>query len=238
MAGGVALNCVANGKLLREGIFDELWIQPAAGDAGGALGAALAVWHNAMGARTPRRPAAATRCAARSSGRRSRTSEIRAWLDARGYPYDRAAGRGAGRGGSPSCSPAGQVVGLFQGRMEFGPRALGSRSILGDPRSPTHAVDHEPEDQVPRELPPVRAVGPERAGRRLLRARARSRPTCCWSPTSAATAGVPLAGDERGLDLEQWVNRVALDVPAVTHVDYSARIQTVDAEHQPATTTG
>jgi carbamoyltransferase len=144
MAGGVALNCVANGKLLRSGIFDELWIQPAAGDAGGAVGAALAVWHNGMD--RPRRPLVASAgSTGDGGGDRMRGSylgpafpaaTIRDYLDHHGYPY-RELGP-AERAGAIAARIAEQnVVGLFQGRMEFGPRALGNRSIVGDPRSET-----------------------------------------------------------------------------------------------------
>ena len=134
LAGGVALNCVANGRLLREGPFDDIWIQPAAGDAGGALGAALFVWHQLLGnAAHGRRRATASR--ARCSARRSPTAEIRAFLDASGAPYRRVRRRGrAAATASPELLADGKVVGWFQGRMEFGPRALGARSILGDPR--------------------------------------------------------------------------------------------------------
>jgi carbamoyltransferase len=133
LAGGVALNCVANGRLLREGPFDALWIQPAAGDAGGALGAALFVWHQLLG--KERVPAGRDTQQGSLLGPRYSSTEIRNFLEKRGIPYH--------------CLPEdelqrqvarllaeGSIVGWFQGRMEFGPRALGARSILGDPRSP------------------------------------------------------------------------------------------------------
>ena len=135
LAGGVALNCVANGRLLREGPFDDIWIQPAAGDAGGALGAALFVWHQLLEKpRVPRSRTIVRRAA--SSGRRSRRATICSFLDGTGAEYRRPPT-------SRRCSTqvgdllsSGKIVGWFQGRMEFGPRALGARSILGDPRSP------------------------------------------------------------------------------------------------------
>ncbi|HXO41723.1 MAG TPA: carbamoyltransferase N-terminal domain-containing protein, partial [Thermoanaerobaculia bacterium] len=139
LAGGVALNCVANGILLRAGIFDDLWIQPAAGDAGGALGAPLAVWHNAMG--KPRVTVTG------SSGKRRdlmqgallgpefSPGQIREYLDDRGIPREEL----ADADWAPRVAhliAGGAVVGLCHGRMEFGPRALGNRSIVGDARSP------------------------------------------------------------------------------------------------------
>jgi len=135
MSGGVALNCVANGRLLREGIFEDLWIQPAAGDAGGALGAALAVWHMAMnGARAPRQGRDAMQGA--YLGPSYGSQEIQAFLQKNGYPAENIPDT-AKRAKRVAELIAGEnVVGLFQGRMEFGPRALGNRSIIGDARSP------------------------------------------------------------------------------------------------------
>ena len=157
LAGGVALNCVANGRLLREGPFDDLWIQPAAGDAGGALGAALFVWHQLLDkprrADGPRQPA----------GQLPRPA-LQHRPD-RAVPGTAGAARPAVRRARPSCSStspgcwptarssAGSRAGWSSAR---GPS--GARSILGDPRSPGDAGDDEPQDQVPRELPPVRAV--------------------------------------------------------------------------------
>ena len=141
MAGGVALNCVANGVLLREKIFDDLWIQPAAGDAGGALGAPLAVWHNAMGKPRMLQPIAS------GSARRSDSmqgsflgpefpaADTRAWLDSVGAKYEELGPQDWATRIATLLAQE-NVVGLCQGRMEFGPRAPGRRSILGDPRSP------------------------------------------------------------------------------------------------------
>ena len=157
LAGGVALNCVANGRLLREGPFEDIWIQPAAGDAGGALGAALFVWHQLLD--KPRTAGArATARRAASSGRASRTADICGLLDGAGAQVpalDERSRAAATR--SSDLLADGKIVGWFQGRMEFGPRALGARSILGDPAVAEDAGDDEPEDQVPRELPAVRA---------------------------------------------------------------------------------
>ena len=145
LAGGVALNCVANGKLLREGVFDDLWIQPAAGDAGGAVGAALALWHHAFD--RPRRVPSHGDGGGGGDGDGPRDgmrgaylgpsfppAMIREFLDARGYPY-RALAAAEWPREIARLIAAENVVGLCHGRMEFGPRALGNRSIVGDARS-------------------------------------------------------------------------------------------------------
>jgi carbamoyltransferase len=237
MAGGVALNCVANGKLLREGIFDDLWIQPAAGDAGGALGAALAVWHRSLG--EPRSLASRTggdgrpRDAMRGAylGPELPAAEIRAFLDERGYPY-REPTPEAWAGEIADLIASEQVVGLFQGRMEFGPRALGNRSILGDPRSPKMQSVMNLKIKYRESFRPFApSVLEEKVGEYF----GLDRP----SPYMLLVADVcedrqlPLRGDEADLPLTEWVNRPRSDLPAVTHVDYSARIQTVSGETNP-----
>jgi carbamoyltransferase len=230
LAGGVALNCVANGLLLAEGVFDDLWIQPAAGDAGGALGAALAVWHNALG---EPRSADGThdRMAGAYLGPAFPADETRAWLDAHGYPYPEL--------GDEEWAPrlaeiiAGEsVVGMFQGRMEFGPRALGNRSILGDPRSQRMQSVMNLKIKYRESFRPF---APSVLGERVAE----------WfemdhsSPYMLLVAGVkeqrrrPPQGDEEELSLQEWVNRPRSEIPAVTHVDYSARIQTVHADTNP-----
>ena len=140
LAGGVALNCVANGLLLREGVFERLWIQPAAGDAGGALGAALLASHAELG--VPRRPPRGPRraSAAATWGRRTARAQVRAFLDAHGYPYVRGRRPRSARASSPRRWPTARSWAGSVGRMEFGPRALGARSILGDPRRPDTQV--------------------------------------------------------------------------------------------------
>ncbi len=140
MAGGVALNCVANGVLLRAGIFDDLWIQPAAGDAGGALGAPLAVWHNALGnprtvARSPRTGKPTDAMRGSLLGPDFPRDAIKDYLDAHGYPYEELPKEDWARRIAEVIAGE-NVIGLCQGRMEFGPRALGGRSIIGDSRSP------------------------------------------------------------------------------------------------------
>ncbi|MFO0817668.1 MAG: carbamoyltransferase [Pirellulales bacterium] len=228
LAGGVALNCVANGRLLREGPFRDIWIQPAAGDAGGALGVALFIWHQLL--EKPRRANPRDSQQGSLLGPRFNDDEIAQLLDSQGAVYRRFDDDQQLCEYVAELLASEQVVGWFQGRMEFGPRALGSRSILGDARSrsmqsqmnlkikfresfrpfaPAVLEDHV--DQIfecksGQASPYMLLVAPVRAERRLS----------------------PAPGDEllRGIDK---LKTLRSDVPAVTHVDYSARIQTVDA---------
>jgi carbamoyltransferase len=133
LAGGVALNCVANGRILREGPFKDIWIQPAAGDAGGAVGAALAVWHQYLA--KPRHVNGADSMQGSYLGPRFSDREIRQYLDSIGARYEQMEDAELLPRVADVLSRE-KVVGWFQGRMEFGPRALGGRSIIGDPRSP------------------------------------------------------------------------------------------------------
>ncbi len=208
LAGGVALNCVANGRLVRERIFEDVWIQPAAGDAGGAVGAALALWHDGMG--KPRTVPARDGMRGALLGPAFPDDEIRAYLDARGYPHVELAGDAAWADAVAAKIAEGAVVGLFQGRMELGPRALGNRSIVGDPRSPTM--------QSTMNL--------------KIKHRESFRP---FAPSCL----LDRAGDYFELDRESPYMllvapvREGAGLPAVTHVDRSARVQTVDAETNP-----
>jgi carbamoyltransferase len=235
LAGGVALNCVANGLLAREGIFERLWIQPAAGDAGGALGAALLGSHLLLS--TPRRlPSGASDCQRGSLlGPRFPSDGLRAELETLGCAFDAVADRTTRARRVAERLAAGDVVALCSGRMEFGPRALGSRSILADPRRPDtqtrlnlkvkHRESFRPfapavllascrtyfefKDASPYML----VTAPVRRDR--------------WRPTDRAA--LDLAGD----DLLAVVRQVRSDVPAVTHVDHSARLQTVGPDANP-----
>ncbi len=230
LAGGVALNCVANGVLLREGIFDDIWIQPAAGDAGGALGAPLAYWHNAL---DKPRTVASGRDSMQGAllGPEFTREQIRELLDAHGYPAEEL----SDEGWAPRVAQilAGEnVVGLCQGRMEFGPRALGGRSIVGDPRSPKMQSIMNLKIKFRESFRPFApSVLEERIGDYFEL----DRP----SPYMLLVAGVvesrriPAQGNERSADLLEWVNRLRSDIPAVTHVDYSARIQSVNREVSP-----
>ncbi|HEY4573765.1 MAG TPA: carbamoyltransferase C-terminal domain-containing protein, partial [Thermoanaerobaculia bacterium] len=232
MAGGVALNCVANGVLLREGIFEDIWIQPAAGDAGGALGAPLAVWHNAMG--KPRTVGRASSGKPKDAmqgallGPEFSRAQIKEFLDAHGYPYEELsdeewAGRIAG------IIAGENVIGLCQGRMEFGPRALGGRSIIGDARSPKMQSVMNLKIKYRESFRPF---APSVLEERVSDYFELDRPSPYMLLVADVVEGrrVPKRGDERSLPLTEWVNRPRSDVPAITHVDYSARIQTVGEE--------
>ena len=215
MAGGVALNCVANGRVLREGPFRDVWVQPAAGDAGGALGAAALAWHGALGGpRAPaRRAGGAPRDAMRGAflGPAFTDAEVRAALEAAGTVYERLESA-AVAGYAAERLAAGAVVGWFQGRMEYGPRALGNRSILADPRRPDMQSRLNLAVKFRESFRPFApSVPAERAGAWFALDRD--------SPYMLLTAAV--RPEHRGA------------LPAVTHVDGSARVQTVRAEDNP-----
>ncbi len=240
MAGGVALNCVANGKILESGMFDDIWIQPAAGDAGGAVGAAYAAWHIHQGQpRQPRRSSAEAGshagCDAMSGsylGPEFSSKQIVQTIDrynARARHYE---GFAALAADVASRLEAGQVGGWFQGRMEFGPRALGNRSIIGDPRNPEmqkrlnlkikfregsrpFAPSVLEEDvanyfELTRPSPYMLLVTPVRKDRQHA-----------------------LPPDYAGRPMYERLYFVRSDLPAITHVDQSARIQTVSRATNP-----
>ncbi len=230
LAGGVALNCVANGIILKEKIFDNIWIQPAAGDAGGALGAALYTWYQVLD--KPRNV----------EGRRDQQygsylgpqysgEEMESWLMQRGIAYKRYPKKQVAEE-TARLMADGRVIGFFSGRMEFGPRALGGRSIIGDPRNPEmqkvmnlkikfresfrpFAPSCLREDvsnyfEMDADSPYMLLVAPVREDRRL-----------------------DTTSDENNLFGIEKLNVPRSDLPAITHVDYSARIQTVEREVNP-----
>jgi len=226
MAGGVALNCVANGKLLRTGIFDKLWIQPAAGDAGGSIGAALLAAHKYFGIK--RQPLHENKDHQKGSylGPSYTNQEIKAFLDYYGYPYVEVTNEERAKLVAKLIAE-GKIVGYMVGRMEFGPRALGARSILGDARNEKtqslmnlkikyresfrpfapsvlreRCADYFELDE---DSPYMLLVAPVRKERCIL------------------TENKMINDDMLAI-----INQKRSDIPAVTHVDYSARIQTVD----------
>ncbi len=230
LSGGVALNCVANGRLLREGPFERIWIQPASGDSGSALGVALLVWHQLLG--QPRRARAGDQQRGSLLGPCFADEEIETALKRAGAVYQRIDDVATLDERVVELLAAGRVVGWFQGRMEFGPRALGSRSILADPRVPEmqhtinrkvkfregfrpfapavlseHASDYF-EWKEGQQSPYMLMVSALRAERRL----------------SPGSDGAQARGFER-------LRQQRSTIPAVTHVDGSARLQTVDPEH-------
>ena len=229
MAGGVSLNCVANGRLLREGPFDEIWVQPAAGDAGGALGVAQLVWHKVLGnARTPK-PLDTMRGS--FLGPAYDDEEIGAFLRERGAPSERL-GESELVERTADHLASGKVVGWFQGRMEFGPRSLGSRSILGDPRDTDMQRTLNLKIKFRESFRPFApAVLREKVGDYFDLDRD--------SPYMLLVADVQrarqreLGPEERRLKGLDRLRAPRSDIPAVTHVDGSARIQTVDAERNP-----
>jgi carbamoyltransferase len=230
LAGGVALNCVANGRILREGNFEDIWIQPAAGDAGGALGAAQLVWYHYL---DNERTAGAEGDQGNSwFGPNFETDEITRFLDGEQAVYE------VCENDEELCNRVAQliadekVIGWFQGRMEFGPRALGARSILGDARSEKmqrtmnlkikfresfrpfapvilrEKVDEYFEMEPNQDSPYMLLVAPVREAKRLA-----------------------LNGEDSELTGLKRLNQKRSVVPAITHVDMSARVQTADERH-------
>ncbi len=236
LAGGVALNCVGNGKLLRSGVFDNVWIQPAAGDAGGALGAALLTWFQLLdNSRTPN-PSDSQKGSL--LGPSFDDTEIAKRLDALGAKFKRIESDTKLVDEVSDMLVAGKVVGWFRGRMEFGPRALGARSIIGDAGNPEMqtkmnlkikyresfrpfapsvlAEDVSEYFEMETESPYMLLVAPVKGSRRRQ-----------------------LSSEEEKImekddDLRKRVNIPRSDIPAVTHVDYSARVQTVDRKRHGA----
>ena len=237
LAGGVALNCVANGRLLREGEFDDLWIQPAAGDAGGALGAALFVWHQLL--EKPRVVTGHDTQQGSFLGPSYSTDQIVRFLAWQGGAGRRFADEAELLEHVAGLLADGKVVGWFQGRMEFGPRGLGARSILGDPRSPAMQATMNLKIKFRESFRPFApAVLQDRAAEWFdsspagepLHAPGRSRARGTPDPHRSAEHCGTCSEDP---DLRHRVNVVRSEIPAVTHVDYSARIQTVDEERNP-----
>jgi carbamoyltransferase len=233
LAGGVALNCVANGKLLRSGLFEDLWIQPAAGDAGGSLGAALLASHVYFG--LPRRPNPTGRDSQKGSylGPRFRTEEVQAFLQRRNLPYERAGNAELAERVAAALA-AGKVVGFLNGRMEFGPRALGARSILGDARSPDMQAQLNLKIKFRESFRPFApAVLSSRAGDYFDLDR-ESPYMLLVAPVREERRKEPV-GSRIGAteDMLEIVNEQRSDIPAVTHVDYSARVQTVHRDDHP-----
>jgi carbamoyltransferase len=230
MAGGVALNCVANGRLARAGIFDEIFIQPAAGDAGGAVGAAYAALHQGLGA--PRTTTAGKdRMQGAYLGPEFSAAQLQTFLDEHGYPYEALLDDDAWADRVAALLADEKVVAVFQGRMELGPRALGNRSILGDPRSPKmQSVMNLKIKQRESFRPFAPSVLEERAPDYFEIETASPYMLLVADVVASRRKSVAHRDDA---ELIEWVNEVRSDVPAITHVDGSARIQTVSAETNP-----
>jgi carbamoyltransferase len=227
LAGGVALNCVGNGRLLREGPFENLWIQPAAGDAGGALGVALFVWHQLLG--KPREPAALDSQQGSLLGPKFAGEEVRKHLDAAGAVYERFADEEALCRRVAELIAGEKVVGWFQGRAEFGPRALGSRSILGDARSPKMQSVMNLKIKFRESFRPFApSVLKEDVDRYFLTRPAEDSPYMLLVAEVQESQRLATNGASDGLQGIAKLKLLRSTVPAITHVDHSARIQTVD----------
>jgi carbamoyltransferase len=230
LAGGVALNCVGNGRILREGPFKRLWIQPAAGDAGGALGVAQLIWHRHL-----KQPRGVT------TGKDSMKGaylgpdfspeQIERYLKSQGAVYERLDRAALLRRVARTLADE-KIIGWFNGRMEFGPRALGSRSILGDPRSPRMQAQMNIKIKFREGFRPFAPS--------VLRERVSDYfEIDCDSPYMLLVAPVkkerqiPMSGEQRNLWGIEKLNVPRSDIPAVTHIDYSARVQTVSRDTSP-----
>ncbi|TSC68798.1 MAG: carbamoyltransferase [Parcubacteria group bacterium Gr01-1014_70] len=230
LAGGVALNCVANGKILREGIFEDIWIQPAAGDAGGSLGAAFAVWYQYL---DNMRHADGVHDEMRGGylGISFSDEEIERYVRTHGMPFERLSTEALIRKTSEILSE-GHVVGWFQGRMEFGPRALGARSILGDARNTQMQSILNLKIKFRESFRPFAPAVLRECVTDYFEL---DRP----SPYMLLVAYVQRARRRAITNEEQHlfgIDRLRVprsDIPAVTHIDYSARVQTVDKQTNP-----
>jgi carbamoyltransferase len=237
LAGGVALNCVANGRLLREGGFDDLWIQPAAGDAGGALGAALFVWHQLL--EKPRTVNGRDTQQGSFLGPSYSADQISDFLAEQGGSSQRFSSEFELLEHIAGLLADGKVVGWFQGRMEFGPRALGARSILGDPRSPEMQATMNLKIKFRESFRPFApAVLQDRAAEWFELKPGQESPYMLLVAPVRKDRRVSIAPDalktmHDSPDLRHRVNVVRSEIPAVTHVDYSARLQTVDEQRNP-----
>ncbi|HUF63512.1 MAG TPA: carbamoyltransferase [Verrucomicrobiales bacterium] len=232
LAGGVALNCVANGRILREGPYEKIWIQPAAGDAGGALGAALFVWHQLLN--RPKNPSSLDLQGGSFLGPSFSNAEIEDWLNDAGAVWTRIPGEQELCALTAGYLEAGLVVGWFQDRMEFGPRALGHRSILGDPRSPAMQQVMNLKIKYRESFRPFApAVLAERAAEYFDWREGEESP---YMLLVAEVRAEQRRGDPDDLSGVQGLEKLGIErstIPAVTHVDYSARIQTVDQDRNP-----
>jgi carbamoyltransferase len=230
LAGGVALNCVGNGRILREGPFKGIWIQPAAGDAGGALGAALTAWH-----RLEDKPRSVNGRgdAMRGSflGPAFPNEEIKKFLQTQDAPHEYLSDEALFRRVAEDLA-AGKVVGWFQGRMEFGPRALGGRSIIGDARNPGMQSVMNLKIKFRESFRPFApSVLRERVSDYF--AMEADSPYMLLVAPVQESRRTPMTKEQKALWGIDLLNVPRSDIPAVTHVDYSARVQTVDEETNP-----
>lgn len=230
LAGGVALNCVANGKIAADGAFENIWVQPASGDAGGALGAALAAYH--LHAKAPRRVCYPDAMSASALGPEFSPGEVEAALSAVGARFTVVPNE-ALFDETARALAAGEVVGWFQGRMEFGPRALGNRSILGNPRDPDMQKKLNLKIKFRESFRPFAPSVLAEAAADWFDMSAPNSPYMLTVTTVAEKhrkISAQHAAAHHGLGDQYLVRSV---IPAVTHTDFSARVQTVRAEENP-----
>jgi len=229
LAGGVALNCVANGRLLREGPFKDIWVQPAAGDAGGALGAALSVWHEHLD--QPRSVSGKDSTHGSYLGPKYSDDQITGYLNSVNAVYNRLDDKVL----MPKLAEvleAGHIAGWMQGKMEFGPRALGGRSILGDPRNTTMQSVMNLKIKYRESFRPF---APSVLAERVADYFEHDRPSPYMLMVAPVREGIriPMNAEQQALFGIEKLNVPRSKLPAITHVDYSARIQTVHEETNP-----
>jgi carbamoyltransferase len=230
LAGGVALNCVGNGRLLREGPFEKIWIQPAAGDAGGALGAALFAWHQILD--NPRASKEPDVQGGSYLGPEFTRDEITAYLDSAGAKYEAFDDEERLVDAIARLLDEGKVVGHFHGRMEFGPRALGARSILGDARNAETQTTMNLKIKFRESFRPFAPSCLEERASDYFDLDTPS-PYMLLVAQVADNRLRPLTDREKALEGLDKLRAPRSDIPAITHVDNSARIQTVAAETAP-----
>ncbi|MFO1076548.1 MAG: carbamoyltransferase [Planctomycetota bacterium] len=229
LAGGVALNCVGNGVILRESPFEKIWIQPAAGDAGGALGAAQFVWHNLL--KKPRTVKTGDSQRGSLLGPRYEDRAIRTFLDRENIVYEECGSEQALADRVAELIEQENVIGWFQGPMEFGPRALGSRSIIGDARSPKMQSVMNLKIKFRESFRPFAPIVlREDASEYFDIAPQHDSPYMLIVAPVRDDKRKPVTAGAKGLDKLKQLRSV---IPAVTHVDFSARLQTVDGERNP-----
>ncbi|MDP6477089.1 MAG: carbamoyltransferase [Nitrospinaceae bacterium] len=229
LAGGVALNCVGNGKVLREKIFDKLWIQPAAGDAGGALGVAMCIWHQMLD--NKRQVKEGDSMKGSYLGPRYKAESLRKFLDSREIPYKQLDDTELTHTVANHLK-TGKVVGWFQGRMEFGPRALGGRSIIGDPRSPKMQSVMNLKIKYRESFRPFAPSVLQEKVSEWFDMNAESPYMLLVAPVKEDKR-IDIPDEKKDLFGIDLLNVPRSQIPAITHVDYSARIQTVRKETNP-----
>jgi carbamoyltransferase len=229
LSGGVALNCVANGKLLREGLFEDIWIQPASGDAGSALGAALVAWHQHF--EQPRQPVPGDAMAGTYLGPQFSNDQIAAYLNDIQAPFH-SLDDAALFERLAELLDQGKVIGWFNGRMEFGPRALGGRSIIGDPRNQQMQSVMNLKIKYRESFRPFAPSVLEHEVDNQFELQAKSPYMLLVAPVKKALC-TPMTEQQQQLFGIDKLNVPRSQLPAITHVDYSARVQTVSERTNP-----